>query len=115
MEIFDFSYVEPIMGMDFNGTNRVFFCQVQVEVDDAVTLIIEFGEDGGFKDVYPIECQFFIMLFFFIYPFITLFVEVFPANEQVMVVEEQFACGFSVLGKQPGLVFGLAATFVELL
>lgn len=107
LEVFDLSDVKPEAWMDFHGSDRMFFCGLEVEVDDAVALQRELGEQIWVKDVHSVECQFFIIIFGTINPFILIFLELFPTNQQVMFIKKQFSCGGAVLGEQPGIVMGL--------
>lgn len=87
-EIFNFTDVVPVGGLDLYGAHMVVSCQGQVEVDNAVATRVEIGENVWFEDVYSVECQFFICILLVINPFVTIVLEVFPTDKEVLLIEE---------------------------
>ena len=101
--------------MYFNGPNGLCFGQHQIEVDDAIALIIEIFEECGVENMYSTESQFFTVFLLLMDPFMLIIYEVFPSHKAVLVVEKQFARGVAVLGEEPGLVAGAKELFVMVL
>lgn len=112
MEVFDFAEVEPIAGVDLNGTDSVLGGGLEIEVDDAIALEGQRGEQSGIEDVYSVESHFFIIVFGTVDPFVLVFLELFPSDQQVLVVEEQLARGCPILRKKPSVIVGVHESIV---
>ena len=80
-EVLDLPKVEPIAGMDLESADVFRSGGLQVQVDDAVTLEREIGEQTGFKIMYSAESQFFIIVSWLVDPFVLVFLEMFPSDQ----------------------------------
>ena len=112
LKIFNFSDVKPIVWLNLDGSDGMLLGCLQVEVDDAVSLEWELGEQLGVEDVHSIECQFFIFSYRVVDPLVLSLFDLFPSDQQVLFVKEQFPGCSPVLGQQPGHVVGLGEAFI---
>lgn len=112
LEFFDFTDVKPIVWLNLDGSDGMLLGCLEIEVDDAVTLEWQLGEQLGIEDVHSVESQFFIFLYWAVDPFVLSLFDLFPSDQQVLFIEEQFSGGSPVLGQQPRHVVGLGEAFI---
>ena len=112
LEFFDFTDVKPIVWLNLDGSDGMSLGCLEIEVDNAVTLEWQLGEQLGIEDVHSVESQFFIFLYWAVDPFVLSLFDLFPSDQQVLFIEEQFPGGSPVLGQQPSHVVGLGEAFI---
>ena len=103
-EIFGFAEIEPVGGIDFDRADVVCTGLLEIQVDDAVALPREFGKQRWPENMHTIESQLPILIPGAIHPFVGIVFQVFPADQQTLLIKEQLPARNPILSQQPGVI-----------